>query len=334
MKPGIYRDNTLLATWEDLEKQDVYIEKDYDAFKDAWSTESFAHNILEQFGKDLTLIFPEVEKIGAHAFRYCNNVTNIILPDTITKIGQGAFKQSSVKNITFSKKLEYLGPLAFAYCNNLEKVILPENLTEIMDAAFTCCNKLTDVTLPNSLLNIHASVFEKCRNLAYIKFPNNLKDIYSSAFMECEKLEEVIFNEGLERIWTSAFKNTNIKNLNLPKSLVKIETTTFEDCKNIKNIVFPKSLDEIGNYAFSGCTNLETVVFSGDDIDYIGRTIFEKCPKLNAIYASKSFKDGNPWFENEYKEIFIIKSLDTLINSGKSFREINKIVKKDEGIFI
>lgn len=333
MQPGIYRNNTLIKSWQYLEEKGFEIEKDYSAFKDSRSVDSNIHNLLKPFGDDLTLVLPDVKIIGMYAFQHCDNITNIILPDTITRIKRGAFKQSSIKNITFSKNLECIESLAFGFCNNLEEVIIPENVIEIMDATFVCCNKLTNIILPNTLSRIHASAFEKCRNLTYIKIPNGVTDIYSSAFIDCEKLEEVVFNKGLERIWTSAFKNTNIKKLDFPKSLIKIEGFAFEDCKNLKNINF-KNIEEMGHHVFSGCDNLETVVFPKNEISYIGKEIFENCPKLRTIYVSETFDIENPWFANEYKNLLVVQSLDSLIETGKSFKEINDILKKDESLYI
>jgi hypothetical protein len=61
-------------------------------------------------------------KIEDHAFQNCENIEEVILPDSLKEIGGEAFKSClSLRNIRFSDSIEYVGLRAFAYCKNLSK---------------------------------------------------------------------------------------------------------------------------------------------------------------------------------------------------------------------
>ena len=55
-----------------------------------------------------------VTSIGNRAFRYCELLTNVIIPDTVTSIGE----------------------LAFEYCDSLTNVDIPDSVTSIGHYAF------------------------------------------------------------------------------------------------------------------------------------------------------------------------------------------------------
>lgn len=62
-----------------------------------------------------------VTVIPDSGFNSCSNFTNIIIPDSITKIQAGAFYN----------------------CTNLTTITIPDSVTSIGDSAFSGCNKLS-----------------------------------------------------------------------------------------------------------------------------------------------------------------------------------------------
>lgn len=64
-----------------------------------------------------------LQEIDNEAFSWCYNLTNIILPNSVTTIGDSAFHN----------------------CYNLKSIIIPYSVTSIGDYAFNECNKLTSV---------------------------------------------------------------------------------------------------------------------------------------------------------------------------------------------
>ena len=63
----------------------------------------------------------KVTSIGSFAFSACNNLNNVIIPDTVTVIRCNAFRS----------------------CKNLKSVTIPDSVTTIEEGAFPNCEKLT-----------------------------------------------------------------------------------------------------------------------------------------------------------------------------------------------
>lgn len=74
-----------------------------------------------------------VEKIGKKAFRDNQYVREVILPPTVVRIRDGAFKGSSLRRFEGSENLLSIGDEAFADCSELETVLLSRNTAEIGD---------------------------------------------------------------------------------------------------------------------------------------------------------------------------------------------------------
>ena len=82
----------------------------------------------------------KVVAISASAFQ-SSGISKIILPGTLTKIGQRAFEGcKSLSSVSFSDKdvmLAVIDSSAFAYCNVLSDFVFPETLISIGEYAFT-----------------------------------------------------------------------------------------------------------------------------------------------------------------------------------------------------
>lgn len=72
-----------------------------------------------------------VEKIGKTAFRNNQYVKEVVLPTSVIRIRDGAFKGSSIVHFEGSDNLLSIGDEAFADCPNLETVKISRNTAEI-----------------------------------------------------------------------------------------------------------------------------------------------------------------------------------------------------------
>ncbi len=106
-----------------------------------------------------------VREIADDAFRNCTELLKVLIPDTVTKIGDGAFENSG-----------------------LTEVLIPESVTELGIGAFANCTDLTAVTLPDDLKTIGTSAFLGCFNLETLIVPSGVTKIADNAFEACSKL--------------------------------------------------------------------------------------------------------------------------------------------------
>lgn len=73
-------------------------------------------------------------------------LTTVLLPNTLTSIGQFAFYNcSNLTEIHLPASLTSIGDSAFRYCDNLTEINFPDNLTSVGRYAFWNCYSLTKV---------------------------------------------------------------------------------------------------------------------------------------------------------------------------------------------
>ena len=99
------------------------------------------------------------------------NITQLIMPDEMTKIGNYAFYRcAALTSLTLPAQLKYIGNRAFAQDINITgEIIIPEGVTAIADRVFYGCNKVTRFTLlPLTPPTLGKMVFEKTSAPFYI----------------------------------------------------------------------------------------------------------------------------------------------------------------------
>ncbi len=243
---------------------------------------------------------------------------------------------------------------------NINTLILPEGIEYITPKIFEEVKNLEKVVLPESLKAIGYEAFEKCENLEEIVINKNLESINSCAF-SYTKIKSLILPKNFKVVGDKAFAfMTNLEDVKFENKNTEIKQNAFGCCKNLKNVILPKSLKVLPTNLFFGCINLENVEFG--DIEKIDLGVFFNTLHLTKLILPKSLKELNKNFvhvdpcllpdgyenaaDGYIMEIFsyasddvneIIKenkftnlhelSLDKLLDTGKSFKEINDLYK-------
>ena len=214
-------------------------------------------------------VLPGTVLIAGGAFEYCDDLTEVILPDSLQTIGTRAFYS----------------------CNGLSAITIPANVTTIEDEAFYWCKSLTDVRFQGSVNNVGQNAFAKTPyyesaetwvdNALYagetlisckpgfsgaLQVRPGTKTIAPGAMQGLTKLTEVILPEGLTTIGENAFYGcTKLTELNLPDSVTTIGNNAFFGCTNLKVINLGKGLTNIGDSAFGQCKNIETITVHNEN---------------------------------------------------------------------
>jgi hypothetical protein len=178
--------------------------------------------ITKYNGSELNVKVPDeidgqtVVSIGDWAFAE-QDITEVMLPDTVTSIGWGAFSES----------------------DSLKKVTLPKNLTEIKKFAFSNCTSLAEIEIPDGVTAIGYGAFSECSGLKAVKLPAALKKIEFCSFAGCKVLESINIPDGVTEIEYSAFyRCLTLPHITIPASVTKIGEGVFEECENLTAVCY------------------------------------------------------------------------------------------------
>ena len=140
-----------------------------------------------------------LEEIGEEAFRYCELMEEIDIPDNVRKIKYAAFAScTGLTRVTLGDGLEEIGEEAFRYCESMEEIDIPDNVRKIKYAAFASCTGLTRLTLGDGLEVIEGWAFQDCESMEGIVIPPAVRDIQDTAFRGCRNLTRVKFSDEIE----------------------------------------------------------------------------------------------------------------------------------------
>ena len=155
-----------------------------------------------------------VVAIGGDAFSYCEGLTSITIPNSVTSIGESTFY----------------------YCKGLTSVTIPNSVTSIGDHAFWGCTGLTSVVIGNNdSLGIWVQAFANCDSLASVICYANVPPVVGLYYHDYD-------NEGNEFIvYYGAFDEARLSQMRLyvPASAISAykEAEQWKDFARIAPIV-------------------------------------------------------------------------------------------------
>ena len=77
-----------------------------------------------------------VTAIGDHAFECCSRLKAVVIPETVTSIGNCAFLGTGITRLKLPSSLTSIGRCAFMSCQRLVSINIPDNLEYIGSYAF------------------------------------------------------------------------------------------------------------------------------------------------------------------------------------------------------
>ena len=239
------------------------------------------------------------------AFWNCGSLSEIVIPSSVTSIGESAFSScTSLKYISIPKSVIGLNGNPFANWNgklkclspnfvyeddilfnkdksriisfrnqNIETYVIPSSVTSIGDWAFSYCFSLSEIVISSSVTSIGKGAFSSCSHLSEIVIPSSVTSIGDWAFSYCFSL----------------------KYISIPKSVIGLNGNPFVECKGKleclspnfvyeDDILFNKDKSRIISFRNQ---NIESYVIPSS-VTSIGDSAFSCCRSLSEIVIPSS----------------------------------------------
>ena len=272
----------------------------------------YRNNLMDE------IVIPEgVKTVYEYLIRECNNITELICPDSVTALIRDPY--SSNPNIR---------PL-ISNCDSLEYVKLPKYL--VLES--NVCNNnpsLTTVMLPaasyydeddNNVVNptpfglyfLIGSVLpsfvefqfpEENNGLTYFVHEGVIYKNVEGGGLELSNVPVGLSNmtilDGTTSIIEQCFYRRNIQNLDIPDSVRTVGTMLAFQCSNLETVTIGANVAVLEDRAFQKCENLHTVVYKRKGTTKIRFQAFYECSNLSSITmcqlsvpAMDDMTDGN-----------------------------------------
>ena len=240
---------------------------------------------------------------------------NIVIPNTVTKIGDEAFKgNKKVTGVTIPGSVVDIGNNAFEGCEKLEKVAFTNpdganNNLLIRLSAFKDCTKLTDVEIPARVIQIVGNIFKGCTSLMEIKVNANNPYyfaqegvLFGPALVEYSpKYDEnyvllaypagrqgeytipsQVNEKTIDQVWTSGFEGAvGLMDITIPASIGRLGTAAFENT-GLTHVTIPDAVQQVDPAVFQNCTKLVSVKLPAG-LTEIDQYMFANCTSLQYV---------------------------------------------------
>lgn len=312
--------------------------------------------------QDTVLVIPEdidgyeVTVIGDKAFenpilgvffKNVNNLISVVIPDSVTTIGN----------------------YAFVDCYSLTSVVIGSGVTSIGSFAFSGCYKLVEVINKSSHITVEQGGNTHGRIGEYAEFIYNSDDNFEGTNLTITEDGFVTYQKKDGGVVLAAYVGDKA-NIIIPGTVTEIRENAFIVCINLKSVAIPDTVITIGSVAFSACFSLTSIII-GSGVISIGESAFNSCNSLSKIYyrgdsndwdrisiasdnndkltqatryyysATKPVDDGNYWYykNNGFKiscndECMIRSPNFTVMQNGQIFAdnvELNGKINAEEG---
>lgn len=254
---------------------------------------------------DDTIINVRVAGILRGVFNGSTSLTSLILPDSITYIGQEAFANcsnlSSIQTVSESSGSDVFSP-STGYLA----------VEEIEYRAFYGCNSLTGITFGEKVegrggvQTIQNEAFMNCSNLNSIEIGPTVTWVEGGAFANCSSLDGLgsgvkIRDNPLFFVHNGIlyYRESNRSNILLlcpagtqsgiltdfPEFVTQIRNQAFYGCAGLSSITIPDTVRTIGDRAFYDCIGLGNVTIP-NSVTSIGADVFRNCSSGLCIICS------------------------------------------------
>ncbi|MBR4675997.1 MAG: leucine-rich repeat protein [Victivallales bacterium] len=289
---------------------------------------SFEYGEGQQRGRNAITVVA----IGEKAFENDNDLTSVVIPDSITSIASRAFGDCKNLAVVSLRGVEYFMPV---YAEPIE----------IAEDAFEGCDSLKIVYTINSYVGewfeenmpgvevVMLGYYTLLDGIGYYMIPGGKlactasEELYDSEITELA-IPSKVDGFPVTAIASGGFWGVPIVKLTIPDSVVEIGSWGLEECASLEEIQLGSGVQIIGKEAFSGCQSLASVTIPnsvmtigdgafafcssmteatiGSGVKSIGNYAFDECDNLRVVYTANNYVLA--WFRNHLPDVELVRS--------------------------
>ena len=247
-----------------------------------------------------TLVIGEnVQRMPNYVFLNAGFTGELILPESLTYLGQGAFKGCSglTGDLIIPSSVATLGASAFEGCSGFHGILsMPEGLTSIGDYAFSGCSGLTgDLTIPSTVTSIRQYAFSGCSGLnGELTLGENVTSFGNAAFSGCTGLTGSPSIVVTGTIGSDVFNGCSslTGEITIGEAVTSIGAGAFNGCSgmtavhyNAINCAGPTNLWNNWQCSFDGCGGVLTI---GESVESIPAAMFRNAAITGSLIIPNS----------------------------------------------
>lgn len=233
------------------------------------------------------IIIPEgIEIIEDLAFETCTKLQKVILPNTLRRIGSGAFKGCDIVELHIPNNVTEINMYTWGILEkgnkNLSKITVSVD-NQVYDSRDNCNAICKEDTL-----------IAGCNNTVV---PNSVSVIGTNAFNGLP-LSSVIIPNSVKEIGVSAFSGTSLSKVTIPHSVLTLREWCFSECHDLSSIIIGRNVRTISPYCFYNTWQLQSVTNLSKTPQTIDGTVFYTYGTLHVLPGCKKLYEEVDFWKN------------------------------------
>lgn len=192
--------------------------------------------------------FTGLTTLKAYAFRDCNNLEHIILPETLV----GTFTRT-----------------VFLNCSSLTEINIPSGITGFSDNIWAGTNiervYITDMDAWCSMDCTNSPMIKANRlilngqDVTHVVFPKHLSKINNYTFFNISTLKSIVLHDNVNELGDRCFSQSAIEHIDIPEGITQIPSYCFYRCENLKDVILPSTITTLKDRSFTSCDTLRSI---------------------------------------------------------------------------
>lgn len=194
---------------------------------------------------------------------YQGDAEEFEIPGQIRRIEAEAFRGSRLERIAIPDSVTWIGQGAFRSCERLQEVSLPKTMTRIPKKMFQSCLSLKNITLPENVTVIGEDAFRQTSVRPSILLQGKIEEIGDGAFMDADQYSRwntLELPKTVKKVGAAAFSMTTLYKVTVCGPTDQISPSAFINYSDEEKKPTLTFLEKIGHWQ----TEIELFDWSDD----------------------------------------------------------------------